>query len=125
MAVIFPNIEAVVVAYLKSVLSNVYVSVKKPAPDATQPDRQVIIMGAYQGESNRVLKTASLTIDVYATDYIEATNLALLVESKIRDCTGNVIKRAEVLMGPVRTTEAGEMERRSLDVELTVKGDNA
>lgn len=125
MAVIFPNIEAVIVGYLNGVLPDVYVSVKKPAPDAVQPDQQVIINAAYQSEQNFVTKIVSLTIDVYAADYLDASNLALVVESKIRDSVGDVIKRAEVLLGPVRTTEQGEMERRSLDVELTVKGENA
>lgn len=126
MAVLFPDVEKTLITYLKSALpSGVLVATKKPAADATQPTKQVIINAAYNGEREFVTKFVSLTIDVYADTYANANALGLLVESKIRGCVGDPIKKATVLLGPVRTAEPSEMEKRSLDVELIVKGANA
>lgn len=122
MAVIFPDIEKTIVAYLKSVLSNdVYVAVKKAPADKTGVNKQVIITASYQGESLYVTKTASVTIDVYANTYAACSDLALLVDARIRGVVGHPIKKATVLLGPVRIAEqAGE--HRSLDVEVIVQG---
>jgi len=126
MAVLFPDVEVALVTYLKSALPNdVFVATKKPAADASNPAKQVIINAAYNAEREFVTKVVSLTVDVYADTYANANQLGLLVESKIRDCVGDTIKRARVLLGPVRTAEPSDMEKRSLDVELIVKGGNA
>lgn len=126
MAVLFPDVEIALITYLKSVLPNgVLVATKKPAADATQPVKQVIISAAYNGERDFVAKVVSLTVDVYADTYANANSLGLLVESKIRGCVGDPIKKATVLLGPVRTAEPSEMEKRSLDIELIVKGSNS
>lgn len=125
MAVLFPDVEIALVTYLNNALPNeVLVATKKPAADASQPSKQVIINAAYNGERELVTKVVSLTIDVYADTYANANALGLLVESKIRDCVGDPIKKATVLLGPVRTAEPSDMEKRSLDIELVVKGAN-
>ena len=126
MAVLFPDVEVALVAYLKSALPNdVFVATKKPAADVSNPAQQVIINAAYNTEREFVTKVVSLTVDVYADTYANANQLGLLVESKIRGCVGDTIKRARVLLGPVRTAEPSDMEKRSLDIELIVKGGNA
>lgn len=123
MTVIFPDAERVIVAYLKENLPDVFVSVKKPAPDsAAQSDKQVIVNLAYNEERWFVTKIASLTLDCYANSYADANELGLLVEALIRGVVGDPIKRAIVRLGPVRTTEMGQQERRSLDVELVING---
>jgi hypothetical protein len=127
MAVIFPDIEATLVSYLKTALaakgeSTVRVATKKAQPDETQPAKEVVIVAAYNNESNYVLKDASVTLDVYAQDDITCTNLALLVEALIRGSVGTQIKRAEVRLGPVRIGDDGPNEKRSIDVGLVVKG---
>lgn len=128
---IFPDIEKVLVAYFKQALddygtelaSNVRVATKYSQPDEDTPAKQVVIVGAYNNETNaRVTRTGSVTIDVYADDYATASELALLVEALVRNCMGNEIKMAEVRLGPVRTTEQGMQERRSLDVGIVIKG---
>lgn len=126
MAVIFPDIEATLVSYLKTSLtawgeSSVRVATKKAQPDETQPAKEVIVIAAYNDEQDYVLKNATVTLEVYAQDDITCTNLALLVEALIRGCTGSQIKRAEVRLGPVRTPEDGPFEKRSIDVALMVK----
>lgn len=123
--VIFPDIEKVIVAYLKSALvgrvSGVNVATKKVAPDATQPAKQIVVTASYNSESDYVLKTANVTLDVYANTYADANSLGLLVDGLITGVASHPIKRATVLLGPVRIAEDSG-ERRSLDVEMIVQG---
>jgi len=125
--VIFPDIEVTLVSYLKSALtsageSSVRVATKKAQPDDTQPTEQVVVIAAYNYEVEFVTKVATVTLEVYANTYARANTLGLLVESLIRGAVGEHIKKVDVRLGPVRTTEEGEQERRSLDVEVIVKG---
>jgi hypothetical protein len=130
MAVIFPDIEKTLVAYLKAALvangsvtaQNVRVATKEAQPDEAQPAKEVVVTAAYNAERDYVLKTASVTLEVYANDYGTANSLSLLVEALIRGCTGDEIKRAEVRLGPVRVSEDGTQEKRYLDIGLSVKG---
>lgn len=132
MAVIFPDIEIIVVSYLADALTgtpfaSAHVATKRWEPtvdDADQPAFQVVVAGNYRAESNFVLKAANLVIDCYAADYGDANTLGLLVESVIRDVVGDPIKQATVLLGPVRRANQGVEELRSIEVELLVKGDN-
>ena len=92
-------------------------------PDQATPAKQLVIIAAYNEETAaRVTKLATVTLEVYANDYETASSLGLLVEALVRGATTGGIKRAEVRVGPVRTTEDSTLERRSLDVELVVKG---
>jgi hypothetical protein len=130
MAVIFPDVEVTLVTYLNSALvgigstlaNNVRVATKKAQPDETQPAKQIVVTAAYNGEVNYVTKIASVTLEVYATDYGTASNLGLLVESLIRGSTGDQIKRVTVRLGPVRQLEESDYEKRSIDAEIIVKG---
>ena len=120
--VIFPDLEAIIVAYLKSVLdTQIFVATKKPIGD-NQPAKQVIIKAAYNGERERMLRVASLTMHVYAQGDIEATDLALLVEAHMRDFHDSSIKSARLVLGAVRLPEESLMEKRGIDIELIVKG---
>ncbi len=127
---VFPDVEKLVVTYLKnrlntyggSLAAGVNVATKKVAPDATQPAKQIVVQFAYNREQNTVTRIGSLTLDVYANDYGTANDLALLVEALIRGLTGSFIKKVEVSLGPVRTTEPSDQEKRSLDIQLTVAG---
>lgn len=127
---VFPDVEKLVVAYLKnklqtyggSLAAGVTVATKKVAPDAAQPAKQIVVQFAYNREQNLVTRVGSLTLDVYANDYGTANDLALLVEALIRGLAGGLIKKVEVALGPVRTAEASEQEKRSLDVQLIVAG---
>lgn len=132
MAVIFPDIEKTLVAYFNTALaaqdtdlaSNVRVATKKAQPDEAQPEKEIVLTVAYNAEDNFVMRTASVTIEIYASDYATANELALLVDALVRDCTGTEIKLAEVRLGPVRIGEEGPSEKRYLDVRLVVKGTN-
>lgn len=130
MAIIYPDIEKIVVSFLKNELdslpdplaADVRVATKKAAPDEVQPAKQVVIVGSYNSTLDGPLKAASLVIDIYAADYETASSLALLVAALIVDCIGDPIKRAVVVVGPIRLTDETPDEKRSLSVDLTVKG---
>lgn len=127
MAVIFPDIEQTLVSYFNTALAgqNVRVGTKHSPPSQSNPSKQLVLTVAYGQETDqRVTKDATLTLEVYADTYAEASQLGLLVEALVRDCVGSQIKRAEVRLGPVRTTEDSAQEKRSLDVALVVKGTN-
>lgn len=123
MAIIYPDIEKVLVAYFKSVLTDVYVATKHAPADASPvPTKELVINVSYAGETdNRVTREAFATLDVYANTYADANALGLMVEALVRDCVGEEIKLAEVRLGPVRINEDSEQEHRSLDVALIVK----
>lgn len=122
MAVKFPDIEKVVVAYFKTALPNdVRVATKKAAPDKAGANKQVVVTAAFNGIQNYVLKEASVTIDVWANDYATASDLALTVDALVPGLAGDPIKMAVVALGPIRIAETAG-EHRSLDVQVIVKG---
>lgn len=124
-AVIYPDIEQTLVSYFNTALDgeNVRVATKHSPPSQSTPSKQLVITVAYGQETGqRVTKDASLTLEVYADSYADASQLGLVVESLVRDCVGEEIKLAEVRLGPIRTTEDSGQEKRSLDVALVVKG---
>ena len=126
--VIFPDVEKVLVAYFKSAYQSVgqtvRVGTKKTPPDKTQPAKELVISVAYGRENESVLKTCSVTLEVFASSNEDANTLGLLTESLVRNSVGSVIKKAEVLVGPVRVAEESTREKRYLDVSLVVKGTN-
>jgi hypothetical protein len=127
MAVLFPDIEKVIVAYLNGALTasdyaGTVVATKKALPDAEQPSTQIVVTVSYGREQDYVLKGASLTLDVWADDYAEASGLALWLEAVIRDLAGDPIKQVTVALGPVRGADNTRQEHRMLDVQLLVKG---
>lgn len=127
MAVIFPDIEKTLVAYLNDVLPDhgapgVRVGTKKAQPDQEQPGKEIVLTAAYNAEQDYVRKTASVTVEIYADTYANANALSLLVAALMPGCVGDEIKLAEVRLGPVRIGEDSTQEKRYLDVGLVVKG---
>lgn len=126
MAVIFPDIEPILVAHLKTELvdagyDDVYVATKRAQPDDEQ-SLQVIVNASYQGTVERVLREGSAVIEVFSTDYEDANQVALTVGAVLDSVVGDPIKMVEVSLGPVRLADDGPFERRSLSVDLMVKG---
>lgn len=128
--VIFPDIEKTLVAYFNSALAavgseiatGVRVATKKAQPDDEQPSKEIVITAGWDSEDNYVLKSAIVTIQVFASDYSDANELGLLVESLSRGCVGDAIKRAEVRLGPVRIADEGAQEKRFIELAVMVKG---
>jgi len=125
--VIYPDIEKILVSYMKSALNiiagyeTVKVSTIKSKNDSTT---EVIITGSYNTDINKVTRAASAIIDIYADTYENANTLALLVDALIREATVEGIKKVDVVVGPTRTAEASQSEKRSLSIDLTVKGND-
>lgn len=125
MPILYPDIEQTLVSYFNTALegSEVRVATKHSPPNQTTPANQLVITVSYGAETGqRVTKEATATLEVYSESYADASGLALYVEALVRDCVGDQIKKAEVRLGPVRTTEVSGQEKRSLDVALVVKG---
>ena len=124
MAVIFPDIEVTLVQYFNTALSGqgVRVGTKKAQADETTPTKELVIVASYNDEIEYVTKRASVTLEIYASDYATANNLSLLIESLVRGAVGEEIKRVLVRLGPIRNAEETTYEKRSIDVELIVKG---
>lgn len=130
MSYIFPDIEPVIVSHLVDSLAGIdsplstgvrVGTVKLPA-DAEQPAKQVVVTAAYQNQTEyRVTAEASAVIEVYADDYGTASYLALLIGALIVQIPGEHIKRSVVALGPVRTSDEGPQEKRSMTVDFIVK----
>lgn len=130
MAVVFPDIEPLLVDHLRTALdastdpdaADVRVATKKAPPEQTQPAKQVVITGGYTTTLDDVRRNASAVIEVFADNYAVASNLGLLVAALVTQVVGDPIKRAEVIIGPTRTVDAAPQEKRSISVEFIVKG---
>lgn len=131
MTVLFPDIEPLLVEFLDGALAasnlpvaqNVRVgTLKLPAGD--EAPREVVITAAYNATLTDVTRAATATIDIWAENYADASNLALLVGALIVNVPRDTIKRAIVSLGPVRLSEDGPSEHRVLSVDFTVKGED-
>lgn len=119
----YPDIEITLVSFLKEELEqageeNIIVSTKK---SKTNGLKEIIITANYNNEITPVHRIASAIIDIYAPTYAEANTLSLTVESIIREATTGEIKKVEVIVGPTRTTETTQSERRTISIEMVVK----
>jgi hypothetical protein len=130
-AVIFPDIEKVLVAAIKAELSlrtesyaqNVHVSTIKPAADKTPYPARIITIRSDGGPKlDWVRKIERIGINVWANTYCDASNLARLIEALSVTLTGDEIKLSTVSLSPTRIPEAGPQEARYLTLELIVKG---
>lgn len=124
--IIFEDIEKTLVAYLKETFEyegeqNIIVSTKKSKQNGL---KEVIITANYVNEITQVHRNASAVLDIYAPTYAEASRLGFLTEAFIREATVGDIKKVEVVLGPTRTTEQTESERRSISVDLVIKANN-
>lgn len=126
MPVIFPDVEALVVSHLVASYAerniDVRVGTKKTKPGQEQPAKEVVVTCNYSGTLDPVRSEATLTLDVYASAYADATELALITGAIIVTIPGEHVKRAVVTLGPVRLSDEAPLEKRSLSVDLIVKG---
>ena len=128
--IIFPDVEPILVAHLTDALAeigtplatSVRVATKKADAAATQPAKQVVLTGGYTSQIETMIKAATVTVDVYANEYQTASELALLIGAIIVNVPKDQIKRAVVTLGPVRLSDEAPQEKRSMTVDLTVKG---
>jgi hypothetical protein len=129
-AVIFPDVEKVLVAAIKSELSariepyaqNVMVATKKPAPDVKPyPARIVTVRGDGGPELDHVRKLERVGVTIYANTYSNASDLSRLLEALFRTMTGEQIKMVSVILSPVRLDEGSTEEARFMTLEVITK----
>jgi len=122
--VIYPDIEEIIITYLKSNLLTIagYENVNiAPVKSMSDTASEVIVNGSYNSDISQVHRNASLVLEVYADTFEKANTLSLIVDALIRGANIGSIKKVDVIVGPVRTTEASALEKRSLSVDLVVK----
>ena len=128
--VLYPDIEKLLVGYLSDGLTArfgvgaVRVGTLKVPAGEVQPAAQVVVTANYQGDLDWVRQAATGTFEVYADGYEFANELGLFVAALAVNIPMEFIKRAAVIMGPVRTVEDGPQEKRNIMVDYVVKGDN-
>lgn len=130
MTVIFPDIEKVLVAGLKSALAgrdepvaqNVYVATKKPAPDYTPyPSKMVVVRADGGPQLDDVRKTERIGINIWCDNYADANELSYLVAALMKTLTGDSVKFVNMVLSPIRIDEASTEEHRYSTFELIVK----
>lgn len=129
MAVVFPDVEKLLVAHLQAALNTHYgsgvvrVATKKaPAETTPYPSREVVIAAQYQAVRENVLQEVTAVVDVYANTYANASDLALVTGALVVTISREYVKRAVVSVGPIRLLEDSTQEKRTLSVDITVKG---
>lgn len=133
MTVIFPDIEKVLVAALKTALlardepiaANVYVATKKPAPDySPYPSKMVILRADGGPQLDDVRKTERIGVNVWCDTYANANELSYLVAALMKTLTGDSVKYVNMVLSPIRIDEASTEEHRYMTFELVVKASN-
>lgn len=124
--IIYPDIEKIIVSYLSEALINIGETDVKVRINKSKnnDEKEVIITAAYNADIPPVHKQASLVIDIYCPTHEEANALSLKVDSVIRGATIQGIKKVDVVLGPVRTAEASQSQKRSMSVDLIVQASN-
>jgi hypothetical protein len=129
-AVIFPDVEKILVAEIKQKLNQrdetytnaVTVSTKKPGPDVKPyPKKSVVIRSDGGPEIDHVRKLERIGVSVYASTYADASDLARMVQALMRTTTGRDIKQVTAVLSPVRVDEEGPQEARYMTFEIITK----
>lgn len=131
MTTIFPDVEKLIVARLKSALSistaayasNVYIATKKPAPDVSPYPNRIVTVRSDGGMPvvRGITRTERIGINVFASTYADASDLARLIEALMRTFNWGDIKLVETSMFPVRVDNQAKEEQRYMTFELVVK----
>lgn len=122
--IIYPDIETVLVEYLKNDFgAGVYVSVKKAPADLTpKPEFQVIVNVSPSAQKTAVTRYANVLVECYADTYAGANELGLYTEALLREATTTGhIKSVEILVGPVRIADESAYEKRNISAEVVIK----
>ncbi len=122
--IIYPDLETVLVGFLKADLgAGVYVSVKAaPADTDPMPEAQVIVTVSPSAQKTPVTRYANVLLECYGLTYSAANELGLYVEALLRTATiTGHIKSVEILLGPVRVAEESGYEKRNISAEVVTK----
>ena len=128
MAVIFPDLEPLIVSHISDELADngitdVHVAAKKLPPGTVDaPANQVVVQVNYENLRDKVLRNANLMLEVYAETLADANELAQLVIAITPSVVGNEIKFCEVSFGPTRLPEESKSEKRGIAFDMVIKG---
>jgi hypothetical protein len=122
MAIIYPDIELVLVNHLADNLPGVRVGTIKTPPQLTAPTQEVVVTASYSRDrEDQVTKTCSVVIETFSNTYESANTLALQAEAALRTVLGEEVKHVDIIVGPTRLPEMGTQHKRQMAAELVVK----
>lgn len=119
----FPDLEIVIVDFLKSRFPNIYVATKRPDPESNFSSF-VVVNGGYGLTLDWVRREASIAVEVYHVDEILASEIALDLATQMHEIVGDPVKFVEIDLGPVRMAEESKFEKRAITFNFIVKGFN-
>jgi hypothetical protein len=129
----FPDVEialrtalvAALAATPGALAANVTVATIKPEPTVKPYPAKLVVIRSDGGSSveRGLTKREMVGVNVYATNYADASNLARLVESLMRGIASGSIKLVETLMFPVRvdTESTSGPQQRYMTFEVVVQ----
>ncbi|HKY57663.1 MAG TPA: hypothetical protein VJL80_06470 [Aeromicrobium sp.] len=128
-AIVFPDVELVVVEYLRAALAarpesfaDAKVDIRVPS---TVPPRLVWVRrdGGTRQEATR--EVARVSINIFAGTEADATDLARLVRALLWAAPdGDPILRVNDFSGPVAIPDESQRKRRFFGVEVHIRGEN-
>ena len=122
MPIIYPDIEKVLVAYLKDSLgSDVRVGTVKLGPDSPLPAKQVVVTVSWASTKEVVTRYAGVQVECFADTYEDASELGLTVDAVLRTATVGPIKAVFILAGPIRFADESGQEKRAISAEVVVQ----
>jgi hypothetical protein len=137
MATIFPDIEKLFVSAIKSglqassssVSSGVTVATIKPAADVNPYPSKIVTVRSDGGATleRDLTRQEMLGVNVYASTYANASELARIVESIVRSARPSGVKLVETSMSPTRVDTASTTapEHRYMTFEVTLKASDS
>ena len=127
-AVVFPDIEAWLISYLRDLLSGrsepyaADVFVGHTVPD-TRAERMVIVRRDGGPRETVVTERARVGVQVWAGTEPDAADLAAMVRALVGASAGEgPVKRVPALTGPAAVADESDQPLRYLTAELTVRG---
>jgi hypothetical protein len=123
--IVWPDVELEVTAYLRANLPTYYADPVRVSTRYTGTGREVVVRRDGGNQLDQIREAARLGVNVYATAKNDqaVANLARIVVALLVACPdGDPIVAARMTMGPTPIPESGDLTRRYLTVELTVRG---
>jgi hypothetical protein len=130
MAVIFPDLEPLVISHIVSELAandvtDVHVAAKRLPPGTSDaPANQIVVQVNYENLRDKVLRNANLMLEVFSDNFAYANELSQLVVAITPTIIGDDIKLCDVSFGPQRLPEESNTEKRGIAFDMVIKGTN-
>jgi hypothetical protein len=134
MNTIFPDVEKLLIARIKSLLEassnpvadNVWVANKKPPADVTPYPGKICTIRSDGGPDTErgLIRAERVGINVYTETVADASELSRLIEALLRSNAWGDVKLIETDMSPMAVPNEGPQEQRYMTLTVYVKASN-